>query len=118
MWLCNNALQFSTGKARDRFGTRFDSLPTVLSGFFRLHECRLSPSLSKNRRLTSPRNPTQSSRSSTSMEVVGRAGLRNENDTQGLRNVAGDRIIVFLGDADPNDLLSGSVHRWRLLTPA
>jgi len=40
-----------------------------------------------------------------SMQVVGRAGLPDENDAQWLRTIAGDRVVVFLGDADPVDLL-------------
>jgi len=40
-----------------------------------------------------------------STQVVGRGGLPNENDAQWLRTIADDRVIVFLGDADPADLL-------------
>ena len=40
-----------------------------------------------------------------SMQVIGRTGLPNEDDAEWLRTLAGDRIVLFLGDADPADLL-------------
>ena len=40
-----------------------------------------------------------------SIQVVGRAGLPNEDDGEWLRTLTGDRIVLFLGDADPADLL-------------
>ena len=40
-----------------------------------------------------------------SIQVVGRAGLPNEDDAAWLRTLVGDRIVLFLGDADPADLL-------------
>jgi len=40
-----------------------------------------------------------------SMQVVGRAGLPNEDDAAWLRTLARDRAVLFLGDADPADLL-------------
>jgi hypothetical protein len=41
-----------------------------------------------------------------SMQVVGRAGLPNEDDAVWLRTLAGGRIVLFLGDADPADLVN------------
>ena len=40
-----------------------------------------------------------------STHVVGRGGLPNEEDAGWLRALAGDRVILFLGDCDPADLL-------------
>jgi hypothetical protein len=40
-----------------------------------------------------------------SIQVIGRAGLPNEDDAEWLRTLAGDRIVLFMGDADPADLL-------------
>jgi len=37
--------------------------------------------------------------------MVGRYGLPNEEDVAWLRGLAGDRVVCFLGDADPADLL-------------
>lgn len=39
------------------------------------------------------------------VRVVGRAGLPNEQDVTWLRELAGNRPVEFLGDADPADLL-------------
>ena len=44
-------------------------------------------------------------RPSTLIQVIGRAGLPDENGAAWLRNLADNRPVVFMGDADPADLL-------------
>ena len=47
--------------------------------------------------------------------LIGRYGLPNEDDVAWLRLLVGDRIVCFLGDADPVDLLVFAWLRSRIV---
>jgi hypothetical protein len=44
-----------------------------------------------------------------SMGLIARYGLPSDEDVQGFRLLVGDRRLVFVGDADPSDLL---IYAW------